>query len=86
MAKRGTGSGGTKKLKMSNRKFRVLIIVPLVIVALVAVILTAVGSMMGSTLDTYLGSGETYVEVPDDRTDWDSTYYEVDVTSEGSES
>ena len=71
------------KLKMSNRKFRVLVIVPLVILAIVAVALTVAGSVLGSTLDTYLGKGDTTIEAPDDRTGWDATYYDIELTGEG---
>ena len=68
----------TAKLKMSNTKFRVLIIIPMVVVALVAILVTA-ANLLTSTLDTYLGKGETYVETPSDKTSWDSTYYDVQV-------
>lgn len=83
---REKGAGVSKKKehrKMSNRKFRVLIIIPLVLLVLVAVLLTAVGSIMGSTLDTYLGKGETVIEAPDEVTDWDATYYDISLTNEG---
>ena len=71
---------GSAKLKMSNTNFRVLLIIPMVIVALVAILATVAGNLLGSTLDTYLGRGETYVETPSDKTSWDSSYYDVQVT------
>ena len=71
---------GVAKLKMSNTKFRVLLIIPMVILALVAILVTAAGNLLGSTLDTYLGKGETYVETPSDKTSWDSNYYKPQVT------
>lgn len=71
---------GAAKLKMSNTKFRVLLIIPMVILMLVAVLVTAAGNLLGSTLDTYLGKGETYVETPNDRTTWDSNYYDPQIT------
>lgn len=71
---------GSAKLKMSNTKFRVLLIIPMVILALVAILVTVAGNLLGSTLDTYLGRGETYVETPSDKTSWDSSYYDVQVT------
>lgn len=80
MGKNGEKNG---KLKMSNRKFRALIIVPLALLVIVAVALTVAGSLMGSTLDTYLGKGETVIEAPDDRTGWDATYYDIELTGEG---
>ena len=42
----------TAKLKMSNTKFRVLIIIPMVVVALVAILVTAAANLLTSTLDT----------------------------------
>lgn len=71
---------GAAKLKMSNTKFRVLLIIPMVILALVAILVTAAGTLLGSTLDTYLGKGKTYVETPSDKTSWDSNYYVPQVT------
>ena len=78
------GGKGTK-LKMSNKKFRVLVIIPLVLVALVAVILTAAGTLLGSTLDTYLGKGETSIQAPAETQGWDATYYDINLTAEGDE-
>lgn len=69
------------KLKMSNTKFKVLLIIPMVIIALVAILVTVVTDVLSTTLDTYVGAGETYVETPNDRTDWDSTYYDTEVTT-----
>lgn len=74
------------KLKMSNRKFRVLMIIPMVIIVLLAVVLTVAGSLMGSTLDTYLGKGETTIEAPAQTQGWDANYYDVEVATEGSAS
>ena len=71
---------GSAKLKMSNTKCRVLRIIPRRIVALAASLATVAGNLLGSTLDTYLGKGETYVETPSDKTSWDSSYYDVQVT------
>ncbi len=73
---------GKARQKMSNRKFKTLVLVPVVIVALLAVILTIAGSVLGSTLDTYVGKGGTHIEAPADSADFDATYYTVD--SEGS--
>lgn len=80
---KGEGVAKNDKLKMSNLKFRVLIIIPLALLVIVAVVLTAVGSILGSTLDTYLGKGDTVIEAPAESADWDATYYDVDLTSEG---
>lgn len=78
------GGKGTK-LKMSNKKFRALIIIPLALIALVAVLLTAASALMGSTLDTYLGKGETTTQAPAETQDWDTTYYDIELTTEGDE-
>ena len=78
------GDKGTK-LKMSNKKFRVLIIVPLALISLVAVLLTAASALMGSTLDTYLGKGETTTQAPTETQSWDTTYYDIELIAEGDE-
>lgn len=78
-AQTAPADNGSAKLKMSNTKFRVLLIIPMVIVALVAILVTVAGNLLGSTLDTYLGKGETYVETPSGKTAWDSNYYDVQV-------
>lgn len=70
-------------LKMSNRKFRALLIVPLALIALVAILLTVAGTVMKSTLDTYLGKGDTVIEAPSTSADWDATYYDIQLTGEG---
>ncbi len=83
---KGQGAGKQAKLRMSNRKFRVLIIIPLVIIALVAVIATVASNLLSSTFDTYAGKGATYIETPADETGWDSSYYATAVeTTEGQE-
>lgn len=73
------------RLKMSNKKFRVLVIIPLAIIALVAVLLTAASVLMGGTLDTYLGKGETTTQAPAETQGWDATYYDIELTTEGDE-
>lgn len=70
--------GKTEKLKMSNRKFRVLLCIPIVLVCLVALIVTVAGNVMSSTLDTYLGSGKTSIQKADATKDWDADYYDAD--------
>lgn len=83
---KGQGAGKPAKLRMSNRKFRVLVIIPLVIIALVAVISTVASSLLSSTLDTYVGKGATYIETPVNETGWDSSYYATAVeATEGQE-
>ena len=67
--------GKKPKLKMSNLKFRVLLIIPMVLLLVIALALNTAGSLMKSTLDTYLGKGTTTVETPSDKSDWDGNYY-----------
>jgi beta-glucosidase len=70
--------GKAGRLKMSNRKFRVLLIIPIVLVCIIAVAATVVGNVMSSTLDTYRGSGTTSIQKADDTKDWDADYYDAD--------
>jgi hypothetical protein len=63
---------------MSNRKFRVLLIIPIALVCIFAIIATAASQIMSSTLDTYLGSGTTSIQKADDTKDWDADYYDAD--------
>lgn len=80
----GNGTAGEKaRLKMSNKKFRVLLIVPLALIALAAIAFTVAGTVMTSTLDTYLGKGETVIEAPAEAQGWDTTYYDIDLSAEG---
>jgi beta-glucosidase len=65
-------------LKMSNRKFRTLLIIPIVLVCLIALAVTVVGNLMPSTLDTYLGSGKASIQKADATKDWDADYYDAD--------
>ncbi|MFU0811275.1 MAG: Fn3-like domain-containing protein [Atopobium sp.] len=76
MKKGKKGSAG--HLKMSNRKFRTLLIIPIVLVCLIALAVTVVGNLMPSTLDTYLGSGNASIQKADATKDWDADYYDAD--------
>ncbi|WP_322154407.1 glycoside hydrolase family 3 protein [Paratractidigestivibacter sp.] len=67
--------GKKPKLKMSNLKFRVLLIIPMVLLLLIALAVNTATSMMKSTLDTYVGKGETTIVTPSDKADWDGSYY-----------
>lgn len=78
-------TGEKVKLKMSNKKFRALLIVPLALIALAAIAFTVAGTVMTSTLDTYLGKGETVIEAPAETQGWDTTYYDTNLTVEGDE-
>ena len=65
----------TKKLKLSNRTFRRILIPILAVVTLIAIVLNIACSLLSSTLDTYVGKGEQYISTPGGRQDWDAEYY-----------
>ena len=66
-----------QKLKMSNRKFRAILIPIMSIVLILALVINAAASMLGSTLDTYVGAGSSYVVTPDRVKGWDANYYQT---------
>ena len=63
-----------QKLKMSNRKFRAILIPIMSIVLILALVINAAASMLGSTLDTYVGAGSSYIITPDGVKGWDANY------------
>ena len=65
------------KLKMSNKKFRVLHGIGIFFLLLFTLILVAVGTLAGSILDTNFGRGATSIVTPADKSDWDANYYET---------
>lgn len=81
----GPGTAKAKKLKMSNTKFRVLLIIPMVIVALIAILVTFLSASFDGLLDRYLGRGKTHVQTQVERVDWDSNYYEIDAAKSGAQ-
>ena len=66
-----------QKLKMSNRKFRAIFIPIMSIVLILALVINAAASMLGSTLDTYVGAGSSYIVTPNGVKDWDANYYQT---------
>ncbi len=65
-----------KKLKMSNKKF-MCIWIPIISVLLCLVIVaTVVMNYFSTSMNTYLGTGERQVELPEGAEDWDLDYYE----------
>ncbi len=65
-----------KKLKMSNKVFR-LIVIPIIAVLLIfAVVLTVVTDYFTPSLDTFLGKGERTATTPPGTDDWEGEYYE----------
>ena len=66
-----------KKLKMSNRTFRKIWITLLSIFTVILVLANVACNAMASTLDTYVGKGGSYVVNPDEKSDWNTSYYDV---------
>ncbi len=63
-----------QKLKMSNRTFRRILIPILSIVTVLALAVNLICNVMSTTLDTYLGAGETKIYTPSDAVG-DGNYY-----------
>lgn len=63
------------KLKMSNRKFRLIMIPILVVVVLISSIATVAMNMFSVAMDDYLGSGEVKLEQAEGTENWDTNYY-----------
>lgn len=66
-----------KRLKMSNRKFRSILIPILTIMLLLSFVANIAANMMSSTLDTYVGKGDSYIDLADGTKDWNSNYYKT---------
>lgn len=66
-----------KRLKMSNRKFRAILIPIMTVITVIMVVANVACNMLASTLDTYVGKGENYISTPKDAQDVDGNYYEV---------
>ena len=66
-----------KRLKMSNRKFRAILIPILSIVVVLAIVANVACNLLASTLDTYVGKGETYISTPGSAKGLDGNYYNV---------
>lgn len=64
-----------KRLKLSNKWFRIILIPILTLLLLIGTGITVITSMLSTTLDTYLGKGESYVEAAKGTELWDSFYY-----------
>lgn len=64
-----------QKLRMSNRKFRAILIPILSIVVVLTLLANVACNMMASTLDTYVGKGETYISTPSSAQGMDGNYY-----------
>lgn len=66
-----------KRLKMSNRKFRTILIPILSIVVVLAIVANVACNLLASTLDTYVGKGEAYISTPGSAKGLDGNYYNV---------
>lgn len=64
------------RLRMNGRKYRCITIPLMVLLLLVNVLIGAGTSVMKSTLDTYLGKGETVMIAAEGTDGWDTDYYE----------
>ena len=69
------------KRKMSNRAFRALLIIPMVLVVLIAVVLNLAGGVASEALEPYMGMGDKTIVTPNGREDWDGNYYEQKYSS-----
>ena len=67
-----------ERLKMSNRRFRAIMIPILCVVLVLAIVVTVVMNMLGTTLDQFVGRGERIVTTPEGTEDWDLDYYGAD--------
>ena len=65
------------RLKMSNRKFRVLHGIGVFFLAIVAILVVFAGTTVSSTLDTYLGKGSSSIKTTSENADWDADYYDA---------
>ena len=64
--------------KMSNKRFRAIMIPILSVLLVMAIVVTVVANVLGSTLDQFVGRGERHVIVPEGTENWDLDYYGAD--------
>lgn len=69
-----------KKLKMSNHKFRTILIPILSVVVVLAIVANVACNILASTIDTYVGKGENYIFTPDNVQGLDGNYYTTHYT------
>ncbi len=65
-----------KKLKMSNKHFKLILIPVMAIILAMSVAATAVMNYFSVSMDVYLGKGERHVENVESAEAWDTAYYE----------
>lgn len=63
------------KQKMSNKKFRRIVISIMATIFTICLVATIVMNVLASTMDTFLGSASAKIEFPEDAKDWDLEYY-----------
>lgn len=66
------------KQKISNKKFRRIVIPVISVIFSLCLIATVVMNVLSSTMDTFLGGADIKIEVPEDAKNWDSEYYKTD--------
>ncbi len=65
------------KLKMSNKRF-LIIMVPILVVLLAAIIVvTAVMNFFAPLMDAFLGKGTRHIMEVEGTSDWDTQFYDV---------
>lgn len=70
-----------KKLKMSNKVFRIIMSSIMAILLIFSVVLTTVTNYFTPSLDTFLGKGKKTATVPKGTSDWDTDYYDFESTN-----
>lgn len=65
-----------KRKKMSNWKFRAILIPVIVVVLVLAVAVNIAGYLFTPFMDDWTGRGERHAIIPEGRENWDTDYYE----------
>lgn len=63
------------RLKMSNKRFRIILIPIMAIVAIIAIAATILLDSFSLQIDSMLGKGKMHVETAEGTEDWDTDYY-----------
>lgn len=65
-----------KKLKMSNKRFRLILIPIMAVILVTAVAATTVMNYFSVSMNVYLGRGERHVENVEGADEWNTSYYD----------
>lgn len=68
---------GTLKKRMSNKKYRVLHGIGIVLLALLVGVANIAGDLASGLLNSYVSTGKSSVQNPAETVDWDTDYYDV---------